>query len=217
MAFSIPLNQLYTAELRIQGTVSAAGSNSRTAMQVHHYRRTANVLTVNKANIITAFLAACRSALTACLSVRYTGTVTDCRMIEDALDQPLPMAETHVGGVAGDSMPMSVSAFLKYSTGLRGKSFRGSKRVYPIAESFTTVATDDILNAGALALFATLNTALLAGFTDGDGNVWVPCILSRLNSQLKKNPTTVFRNDVTSITTRKSLGHMRHRQAKSLY
>lgn len=205
------------AELILNGTVASAGSSSRAVASVYHYKRTNTVNALSKSALQTAFLSACRSAITSALSVRYTGTNLSCRWLDDATDAPALVAETHPGGVAGDSMPLTNSAFLLFQTGLRGRSFRGSKHYFPIAESATTIATDDIFNAGMLTLLAAIGTALIANLTDANGNVWQPCVMSRTLSQLRRNPTTVIANPITAILVAKRVGIMRHRRVKPVY
>jgi hypothetical protein len=124
---------------------------------------------------------------------------------------------TQVGAVAGDSMPMHCSVFILLKTGLKGKSYRGSKKFGPLSESDTAAGGDDILDAGALTKWGALNTAIVQPFTDGSGVVWTPCIVSRKLSQLKVNPTTVVQNQVTVGLLRKSIGRMKKREAKSVY
>jgi len=114
-------------------------------------------------------------------------------------------------------MPTTESAFLLFGTGLRGKSYRGGKHLFPLAESATTTGTDDILNAGALTYFGALAAQALLPLTDAGPNTWNPCVLSRKLSQLRSNPTTVTRNDVVSVSVNKRIGTMRHRKVKSLY
>jgi hypothetical protein len=213
----IPSNQQIHFELLIAGTVASAGSSARTFLNVHHVRRTSTVNPVSKGNIIAAYQTSIRTLLLTCLSLRLTLSSFQCRCVDDAQDAYASVADVHAGLVTGDSMPLTQAAFLLLQTGLRGRSYRGSKHLFPLGESATTVLTDDIFNAGALTYLGNYAAALLAGFTDANGNVWVPQVLSRKLSQLKVNPTTVTANDVTSIAVGKRVGVMRHRHVKSLY
>lgn len=214
---SIPNNQITHAELVLKGVVAAAGSTSKNMNLVMHYRRTANVLTINKTNLANAWLTANRALFTLTVSLRLVLSGLAVRWIDDALDAPVLTSDTHAGAVTGDSMPLTASAYLKLSTGLRGKSYRGSHHIFPMAESQTTVLTDDIWNAAALTTLGNLATGLLANVTDSDGNVWVPQVLSKKLSQLQRNPTTVVANDVISISVAKRVGNMRHRRVAQLY
>lgn len=214
---SLPNNQLVDVEIIQQGIVAAAGSTSKNSVQVYHFHTATNSNNKNKANVATAFTAGIANKLALLLNVRYTGTTITTRWLNDALDSPTNSTWTTVGAIAGDSMTTAVSAYIKLTTGLRGKSYRGSKKLFPMSESDTTLLTDDEWNAACLTRLGTYATVLLAGFTDSDGNVWQPSVVSRLLSQLKKNPTTVTYSLITGTAVRKSLGSMRHRKAKSQY
>lgn len=213
----IPANQIVNAELVYKGTVASAGSSAKTMQAVFHYRRQATVVTPTKAALAAAWIAANRANLLAVLSLRFTSVGLTVRWINDALDAPVLTSDTHAGTVTGDSLPLTCSAFLLFQTGLRGRSFRGSKHLYPMAESQTTVLTDDIWNAATLTLLGALAASLLGNITDSTGNIWTPSIVSKKLSQLKSNPTTVVANDVTTIAVGKRVGMMRHRRVASLY
>jgi hypothetical protein len=114
-------------------------------------------------------------------------------------------------------MPLTVSAYLKKFTGIRGKHYRGSMKLYPLGESQTTLLTDDELNTGALTVFGALAAAVVGGFTDPDANVWFPVLFSRQLSTYRTNPTSLVTTPILSISVRKTLGVMRHRRVKSVY
>ncbi len=213
----IPVNQIRVVEIALQGTAAAGGSNNRAVDFIFHYRRTATVLAVPKAGIDAAFQTAIATPIAAALNARFLQSRNTVRFIDDALDQPFPFAHALPGLIAGDSMATSLSAFLLMTTGLRGKSYRGGKHLFPMSESDTTSGTDDVFNAGCLGRLATIANAILAGFTDATGNVWVPSIVSRKLSQLKTNPTTVTGNDCNAVFVNKRVGSMRHRKVKSQY
>lgn len=213
----IPANQIVNAEVIINGVVASAGSSAKKMQAVFHYRRTATVVTPTKAALETAFASAIRVLFINCLSVRLSLSTITVRWLNDAIDAPLAFATAGAGAIIGDSMPLTNAVYLLFQTGLRGKSYRGSKHLFPIGESATTVLTDDILNAAALTYFGLLSAALLAQITDSTGNVWVPSVVSKKLSQLKVNPTTVVANDVISIAVAKRIGTMRHRRVAQLY
>jgi hypothetical protein len=216
---SIPAINQATVEIIKLGTVAAAGSNSKLSEQVLHFQRIPTSTPINKANVQAAFHTAIGALIWPCLSVRYTEQSESIRIVDDPQDQPQLFTQAHAGGIAGDSMALTVSAFLKKTTGKRGKSFRGSLKMYPLGESQTTIATDDELNAGALTVFGTLAAAILAGFTESvSGDKYIPVILSRKLSNLRLLPVaSVVATPITGISVRKTLGHMRHRQVKSVY
>jgi hypothetical protein len=184
---------------------------------VWNYRRTATAVDATKVALVNAFIANVIPKIKLALNNRYTGTNITVRWLNDAQDAPSLTAEVGVGNVAGDGMTTANAAFMLFKTALRGRSYRGGKHMFPLSESNTTAGTEDLFNAGALTLFGDLATAALAQLTDATGNVWNPCIVSRVLSQLKVNPTTVTANDVTSIAINKRIGTMRHRKVKTVY
>ena len=86
-----------------------------------------------------------------------------------------------------------------------------------MSESDTTGGTDDIWNAGALGRLGTIAAAILAGFTDANGNIWKPIVVSQKKSQLRNNPTTVTFADINQVLVNKRVGSMRHRRVTSVY
>jgi hypothetical protein len=214
---ALPAAQLLNLEVLMQGNVIAGGSNSRAYNMVYHYRRTTTSVPPSKANFLAAFVAATRLAILSASNVRLVLTGYQARWLNDATDPYVPLSDVHIGLVTGDSLPTDNAVFLLFRTGIRGKSYRGCKHFFPIAESHTTTGSDDILNAGAITLWTAVATALLGTITDSDGNVWVPSVFSRKLSQVKMNPTTVVANDVTAVLLNKRIGSMRHRKVKSAY
>jgi len=213
----IPANQIQVAEVVMTGFAAAGGSNNRQDQMVFHFRRTAVVNAVTKAGVDAAFQATIATPIAAALNVRYLQANNSVRWVNDAQDAPTYFAHALAGAVAGDGMTTTQAAFILLRTGLRGRNYRGSKHLFPMSEADTTLATDDIFNAAALARLATVAAAILTGFVDGLLNVWVPCVLSRSLSQLKLNPTTVTTNDVNATAVNKRVGVMRHRKVKSVY
>ena len=213
----IPNSQQLHVEIIASGIVAAGGSNTKASASVFDFRRTATVLTINKANVEAAFQTAIMIPITNALNARYTQTFTTVRILDDAQDFPSQVTRAVAGAIAGESLTTAESLFLLARTALRGKSFRGNKKLFPFSETDTTLATADLWNAGALGRFATIAAAWLAGFTDADGNIWKPFIVSRKLSQLKVNPTTVVSNQVASVLVNKRVGTMRKRKVKSVY
>jgi hypothetical protein len=204
-------------EIHIKGTISAAGSNNRLTDWAFYFARNSLVPTLNKAGIDTAFQAAIMVPLGAALNNRFLQSQNTVRFPDDATDAPVAFNHAVVGAVAGDSMPTLCQAFMLFRTGLRGKHYRGSKKFGPLSESDTTAATADLLNAGAQANWAAVAAAILAGFTDAQGNTWIPTVLSKGLSQLRTNPTTIVASFVTQVLTRKSIGRIKKREVKSVY
>lgn len=205
-------------EIKTLLSVTAGGSNGKTLNIISHWRRTATTATLNKTNIDTAYQAAIAVPIFAALNARATQTFNQIRSMDDANDGYLAVAHAVVGSIAGDSEMTDVAAFMLFRTNLRQRSGRGNKHFAPMSESDKTSGTDDVWNAGCLARLATIAAAFIAGFTDANGNVWVPCIMSRRPpAQYAINPTTIVSNDVVQAVANKRIGSMNHRKVKSVY
>jgi hypothetical protein len=213
----IPVANQRTVEIVMNGAASAQGSNAKNIANVYHFYRTTNVNPVAKDHIETAFQAAIGALVIALLNVRYSQTLTSVRIVDDALDQPVQFVEAGVGAIAGDSMAIEDMAFVLLRTGIKGKSFKGNKKFGPLSESDTTVATADVLNAACIARFVTLNSAILAGFNDADGNHWQSVVLSRLLGQYEVNPTNVIAYPIVQVALNRRVSSMRRRKVKSVY
>jgi len=214
----IPLASVKNIECQMQGLVTAGGSNNKNANFVFTFRRTSVINAVNKVNIESAFDSNICATLLAALNNRYTQTFNTVRILDDPQDPLFQASEVGVGGVAGDSMPMDVQCFILARTALRGKRFKGGKKLFPMSEADTTAPNTDILNAAAITRLTTFTAAWLGGFTDSDGNVWVPTVYSRISSQPTLLPVAnIVATDVTAILINKRLGRNKKHEVKSVY
>lgn len=213
----IPQNQIKCVEIHITGQMTAKGSNAINTDFVFHYRRITLAVAPNKTNIQSAFTAAVGTPIYAALNASWSASALRLRFPDDAQDQFQDFANANVGAITGDRMASEDAAYLTFKTSLRGKNYRGGKHLAPMSESDSTSGTEDLFNAACLTRLAAINTGLLAGLTDSDGNQWVFAILSRNLSQLTVNPTTVVINDVTEARVNKRIGSMLRRKAKSVY
>lgn len=215
--FAYPPTPVVFVEAITTGIVASAGSTAKFSVQVYDYYRTSTVPTFSKSAFDTAFQAAVVVPLYAALNARLTQSNNSIRVLNDAFNAPQFFNHAVVGSITGDSMPLSNSVFIEGRTGIRGKRARGSKKLFPVSESQTTTGTDDILNAGALTVYGTFAAAWLAGFSDANGNNWVPVIVSRKYSQLKTNNVSIWWNQMTEAVLRKTIGSMRKRKVVSVY
>lgn len=205
------------AEIVLRGLINAGGSTAKNTAFVFHFARASNTPPLNAANVETAFNTAITPSIAAALNLRWAQTQNDVRFPDDATSVVYTHTRTTAGVITGDSMSTVLSAYLLMRTGLRGKHYRGSKHFGPLSESDTTAGADDILNAAAVTRFTAIATAIQAGFTDSDGNVWAPVVLSKSLSQLRTNPTTIVSTFVTQILVNQRIGRMRRREVKSVY
>lgn len=215
---SPPESAIFTGEIQMQGIASAGGSNAKNLNFRFCYVRSNSLFALSETVLGTIFDSTVTPALLACLNVRYTQTIDVIRFVEDAERPAITITRTGVGSVAGDSMAMHLAAYVLKRMGVRGRGRHGSNHFGPLSEADTTTGTSDILNAAAIARFATLITALTTVLTDANGNVWTPSILSRkAPAQYKVNPTTVIAFPVSQCLLNKRIGRMKNREVGSQY
>jgi hypothetical protein len=209
----LPSTSYNYVEIAMLGTSPALGSNAKPIDNIYHFKRQTNVPPISKTNIESSFQTWIATPVLATLSIGYTQTFNAVRLIDDALDPPALFPEAGVGAISGDRLPDFNSVVIRYTTGLRGRSYRGSKHFGPIAESQTL---GDALTSGAITLWNAVRTALISGFTDTDGNIWSLVVLSRKQSKLMVNPTTVVANVINATKLNDTLGTMRRRKVKTV-
>jgi len=210
---TIANNLMHVCEVTLRGTVAAGGSDAKNIANVFHYRRTATTAAWSNTGIATAWIAAMIGPITNCLNVDFTTVSAGSRCVNDAEDNEITVADATPGDIAGERLPNINACTLILKTAKRGASYRGSKHFSPLSEGDVV---DDVLTAGSITLFNLAKAALLAGFTDANGNVWKACVLSRTKSALAVNPTTVVSEDVTQILLNKTVGSMRRRRVKTV-
>ena len=210
-------NPVNYVEIVSQAYAVARGGGVKNFFNIYHFRRTTTANPLVRANVQTAFQTAIMAPVLAALNVDYTQTGNTLRFFEDPTDAPITVSQTGVGAIAGDRLPDFSAVVVQLKTGVRGKAGRGSKHYGPIAESDTT---GDDLVTGSVTRFDAVGAAIVAGFTDSDGNIWVPGLkgAKRIGSpaQYIIAPTTTVWTDVTSSLLNKSLGTMRHRKIKTV-
>lgn len=210
----IPSTDVNVAEITMQGTMAAGGSNTIPTAFVFHYLRASTVPAISKTNVEAEFEAGPVVALLAALNNRFTQTQNLVRWVNDAQDLFQSFTRSGVGAVTGDSMPSDNAIFMNLRSALRGQSYRGGKHFGPASESDSV---DDILAGGGLTNWQAVQTALGTPLVDSDGNTWNLCVLSRKLSQLTVNPTTVVANEVVQVLLNKRVGTLKSRKAKSVY
>lgn len=204
------------AELVMNAFSVARGGAAKNIANVYQFYRTNGIGPRVKANVESAFQAAIGDVALLALNVDYTQTGTSVRWMDDATDAPVSFAEAGVGAIANDRSPDHVCATVQLHSGRRGWASRGSKHFGPISEDDTL---GDVLDAGAIVRFQALADAILAGFTDTDGNQWLPIIVSRAvlsHPVFSTNPTFWVWAQVTNVIVNHSLGSMRRRKIRTV-
>lgn len=209
-----PANPNFVEIAVIGHVVNNDGITNKNIVNVYHYRRSAGGVVPSNANVEAAFAALIKPNYAACLSVALVGDDVRTRFLDDPSFPVAPSGDTFPGGLSGDNAPTCESAYVKVRSNIRGKNYRGSKHFSPIAESSTL---NQELTITAIGLFSALAVALFTNFTDADGNVWRPIILSRTLSNLTTSPASITYGDVIFAQASKTIGTMRHRKEKARY
>ena len=202
------------AEISAFATAVAEGGGVKTFVNVYQFQRTSPAGTLDKSHVESAFNTAINPSVLAALSIDYTQVYDTVRMLDDALDIPTVVVRSGVGARTGQRLPDFNAATLRLNSATRGRFARGSKHYGPVAESDSL---GDALEAAAVTRFKAIGTAILAGFTDSDGNVWLPVVVSRkAPAQYKTNPCVIRSYQITSTVLNSTLGTMRRRKVRSL-
>jgi hypothetical protein len=214
----IPANQQLVFEIQMRGIITGGGAGEVRTNFVFHFRRLGVAVDPIKGSINTAFQTTVATPIAAALNEDWAATVNSVRCVNDALDAPAEFSSILEGLITGDRLASFATGYLLMRTAVRGRSYRGSKHLGPFSEADVTHATGcDVFNAAALTRLTTICDAIGGGFTDATTNQWVPCILSRKNSELTENPTTVVTNDVIQVLPNHRVGSEVRRKAPSLY
>lgn len=209
----IPSNQMLTAEVTHTGHILAGGGEVKNVANVYTFQRLTTVDPWSNVAIANEFIASILPVVCTALSVDFVTDGVSCRNLDDALDNAAFVSDATVGGQAGEHLPDFNSVMLLLRTTQRGRSYRGRKHYGPIAKADVQ---EDVLVAGAVTRFEAIATAILAGFTDANGNTFIPVVFSRTLSQSQTNPTNIVTSDVNAILLNKSIGTMRRRKIKTV-
>jgi len=206
-----------TVEIVLAGTAAAKGSSVVNTFNTFHFRRTSTAGPLNKSTVITAFTTAVANVVAAALNESWAMAYITARMMEDVTDLPTQVVITTAGAITGDRMSPQNTAVITLKTALRGRKYRGRKTFSPFSETDTTAATADVFNAGAVTRISAIGAAILTGFTDGDGNVWVPVVCRAQGRDLAAIPAIIPSEDVIDYLVNKRIGRFINRQVKSVY
>lgn len=196
------------------GHVVESNASIRHVLNVFHYARFSGAGVVNRSAIASNLGGNLSGPVSNVLSVDYVADGCTVRALDAETDAPDPQPTLWATGlVAGDRMPSYGAVYMGLKTGVRGRSFLGSKHFGPIAESSTTL---DELNAGALTDWADVVTAMLASLSlsDGVGNVFNLVVLSRKLSVLTGASISFCYADVIDVVVSETMGTMRHRKQR---
>src|SRR6185369_10229806 len=199
-------------EVTMLATIAPDPTTSKNVANVYHFRRASGVGTPSKSEINTAFQAGIAAPLLLTLNEDYAQTYNVVRFFDDALDLPILFTQTGVGAIVGQRLPDYATATVRLKGNVRSRSGRGRKSYSPITEADTT---GDDLTSAAKTRFDTVAAAILAGFTDASGNVWVPVVKSnKPPAQYTVNPVYVVTYDIIQTAANINLGILKRRKVK---
>lgn len=200
-----------TVEIVSKGVIADGGAGIRPCLNVFHFRRDNNTNTLNKANIGAQFDSVVFPSIIAELSNDYSCDTLQVRFLEDNLDAYQDVTVAEVGGVGTARAPDYQCVTVQLKTNVRGRNYRGSKHLSPIAEADTD---GDVIAAARLAAWGSVATACGMPFTDASANVWTPFVWSRELSTLAGDLWTIEGAVVNSTVLNTILGTVRSRKPR---
>lgn len=214
----IPANQLFTAEIIMNGIVASAGALAKNWASTHHMRRIGTAVPPDEVAVANAFMVAIGTPIMAALNARLTLNTVSVRFMEDPTRLTVFTVNTTAGSILTDSMATPNYAYLLKNTNLRGRNYRGNVKLWPMSETDTTLPNGDVWNAGALTRLDAIGTAILTGFTDSTPNTWKSVVYSRFLSLPTRTPNAlIVTNDIIQMRTRKSVGTNRKHKVAYTY
>jgi len=205
------------AEYKLIEAVVDANGLSTIVVNVLHFKNTTPGVVCTESALMIAIKNALNTSLSAALSVASTGKKSELRFMDSPTFAFVVGSTYTAGAVTGDRLPMFNAVTHRLTTGVRGRSYKGSKHWAPIAESQTTL---DDLNGGATTLWNAVATALAsmgtAGLYPSGGSVWQLIVLSNLLSNLVSDPCVFTGALVSGVTTNPTIGTMLRRKEKPL-
>lgn len=200
-------NLKWNFQLAVHGTMAAGGGSAKATVNLLVYRRQSTAPVLNKANMLTAWLAAIKADWKALASSSWTMDKVSLRCLDDPDDAWTDVLVGEAGSVAGDALPNYAAIVFSKKTALRGKHYRGRMYFAGIAEADNV---NNALTAGAKTRADTLAALLDDVVADGANN-WAAYLLTGLWNFVTVPPTPDV-IPLTVIVARKILGRMGSRR-----
>ena len=127
----IPANQQIDWEIQMQGIIASAGSTTKFANFVFHFKRTTLITTVNPTSLDNAFNTNIAALVLAAINVRFTGTHHSVRCINDALYAPVFISRTGAGVISGDSMATTLASYACFARACGERAIAGVNISFP--------------------------------------------------------------------------------------
>jgi len=207
----IPDADVKVIEVKVNGLLAALGMATTETVNLFHYRRTTFPNPFNHANFLDAVMTLLEPDWLDAVSASWSLVDWNARCLDDATDAGATATGGGAGSIAGDCLPGFNNMLVSKKSGMRGPSYRGRFYFCGVPESGVDGNT---LAAGQLALLTTLAALLDNGFSDSDGNAYVPCVFSPSLSQVEMNPTFCYTSDVVQCEAKDPVSVLRSRKAR---
>jgi len=201
------------AECSARGSILPGTLDSRPCVSVWHFARTSTSNPVDPANVAAAFKTWYDANVLIAQATQFTLEECSARLLDDPTSLEAVTAASGAGSLDDDLYAADTAVYFQLVTGLRGRTFMGSKHIGAATEGDIT---NGLLSGGGITRYQAVQTAigLLAttGITDSDGNVWKLIVLSKSLSTLDTIPPTLKYTPVLSVLLNKRIGTMGRRR-----
>jgi len=207
-----PLNPAF-AEIKAEIPITLASGAVYLAQNIWHVRRQTGSTAVTLAAIGTAFATLVDTELAAAMSVSAGAGQLYGRWLDSPTFGWETLSALSAGSVSGDSLPNLTTVTMQLKSGIRGRSYNGSKHFAGIAESSTT---KDKLNSTGISLWDAVRDSLEVWMVDADnaGSGFGMCVISQVLSDQVSDPCVFTGADVTDIKLNVIIGTMRRRRER---
>jgi hypothetical protein len=206
----------YLVQLIARGQVLCSSGVQRKVVNSFVYRVTNGPpIAADRLLYWNGFAAATWQWIAAILNVSYVGVAADVLYPNTPGDVQTTVAVPQSGGRAGARASLNVCAYVNQSTGLRGRSFVGSKRWGPLSTS--DIVQDELSVPGDPAWIAAVaNLSQIFGFTSTAGPVitCTPVVWSRLLSAGNVTIPPGIGADIRNCHLNRTLGQWKHRRER---
>ena len=200
-------------EIKLFGQVQHGSGAVKNFLNVFHYYQIVPSSTFgDPAAFLNSFNADVTTYLLPLLSADYKVIKTTGRWLDNHENPEAILVGTGSGTKAGDTLPDHNCVTFQLKSNIQGRCFKGSKHFGGVVEADTQA--DELVDP-ALTGWKNFIANLLVHITVA-GADHAPCILSRKNSQLLKNPVTLSAAAVTACLLNKTIGSMRKRKEKTV-
>lgn len=191
-------------------------NSGKPVVNVFHFVSSSPNVTPDKNAIIVDFASVLTDFVRAILHTTYKVQRYRCRFVDNPLDPYLDVGSTAAGTATGDATSTDLAIFYAMRTGIRGRSYNGSKHFSPTTEDLVTGDRLTRTMGVIPAVLTTLRDKLLLPIHDTTAVVpYSPCVLSPTLSVTPLGSGGIFVSGVTQVLLNDTTGTMRHRREKT--